>query len=287
MKITEAQKLIGELVITGYLKGGLYIAELLEIIPTKPFRAKVKILALYEYPPLYPHHTRGCTEDYKGNILKENEVVITSCNITHFQESLPTYEESLKLAINSYLRKVDKTYQSYLEDKRFHSCYIYSKADCEKLRQRLVSRLSEIDKAGYIKLYKIDFETSRKIYEECKENIKLKMCYNNVAHCMGRSLLLMREDVRVVYGALKFDEFLFIKHCFIMIGDRVIDPTIFTHLREGDENSEYVVCKSFTRAEYITALRDSGLDPNLYKVTAEPYLELYKKLKADGKILAG
>lgn len=138
-----------------------------------------------------------------------------------------------------------------------------------------------------MKLYKIDFETSRAVYEECKDYIEMKMCYNNVASCMGRSFLLMREDVRVVYGAIKFDEDMYIKHCFMMIDDRVIDATLFTHLREGDENTEYIVCKSFTREEYIKALEDCDLDCNLNKYTREPYMETYKKLWAENKVLVG
>jgi hypothetical protein len=149
MKKSEAEKLIGKLVITSYVNGVRYIGELIEIIPSKPFRANVKIKAIYEYPWLYSHHSRGGFDDYKislGNkvLIPKNEIVNIGNDIKLFDNELLPYEESIVISIQKYMNEVKQTVVVYIEHNgKFSSCYIFSLADSQKLYNILIQRFKD------------------------------------------------------------------------------------------------------------------------------------------------
>ena len=144
MKRSEAEKLIGELVITGYVNGGLYVGELLEIIPSKPFRALVKVKWIHTYPDLYCHNTRGAFKD-RVIIRKKDEIVETGNRIKKYELHTVSYDESIKLSLQRYLENVEDCLKRYLKNDNHFSHYINSKEHCLKLKDIIIERLENVE----------------------------------------------------------------------------------------------------------------------------------------------
>lgn len=143
MRRNDAENLIGKLVITDIVNGGLYIGELLKIIPSKPFRANVRVKGIYRYPFLYNHNT-SLTFVNKIIIHKENEIVNTASLIKEFRGDLISYNVSLKNSLLKYSNKVNQTLSCYENDINFYSYYIGNIVDCIKLKELLKERLKQI-----------------------------------------------------------------------------------------------------------------------------------------------
>ncbi len=147
MRKNDAEKLIGKLVITDYINGAKYIGELVEIIPTKPFRCNVKIYAVNSYPWLYEHHSKGgfieSRISFDDSILKpKGEIVNTGNDIQPYLNVLPSYKESIIIALEEYMSKVKNILEKYREnDGNYHSYYIRSMKDSQNLYDLLNEQL--------------------------------------------------------------------------------------------------------------------------------------------------
>lgn len=149
MKRNEAEELIGSLVITGLIKGGIYIGELLDITPSKPFRANVKIKGVLKHPELYNHNTKPLCFKRTVEVIRENEIVDTGNSIEKYEDKLISYDYSLKSALLKYLSSVEKTLSEFTKNIRFSTWYINDKEDCSTLRDILVEKIkyvSELEK---------------------------------------------------------------------------------------------------------------------------------------------
>ncbi len=144
MNRNEAEQLMGSLVITGSIKGGLYIGELVEIIPSKPFRANVKIKGVLQHPELYNHNTTPLCFKDTVTVLRENEIVNTGNSILKYEDILVSYDDSLKNALSKYLSSVENQLNGFIHDRRYSTRYINNEEDCIILRDMLVEKIKYI-----------------------------------------------------------------------------------------------------------------------------------------------
>ena len=111
---------------------------------------------------------------------------------------------------------------------------------------------------------KLDIQTSKAIYEKNKDKIEAKMCYRNIFRmvtCMFSKF--QSGEYKVAYGYISvFDKSLYARHCFIVCGDYVIDPTIFA--ASGNLDADYIITKIYDSVdEYMKAIEDNDFIPDL------------------------
>ena len=111
---------------------------------------------------------------------------------------------------------------------------------------------------------KLDIQTSKAIYEKHKDKIGAKMCYRNIFRmvtCMFPKF--QSGEYKVAYGYISvFDKSLYARHCFIVCGDYVIDPTIFA--ASGNLDADYIITKIYDSVdEYMKAIEDNDFIPDL------------------------
>ena len=111
---------------------------------------------------------------------------------------------------------------------------------------------------------KLDIQTSKAIYEKHKDKIEAKMCYRNIFRmvtCMFPKF--QSGEYKVAYGYISvFDKSLYARHCFIVCGDYVIDPTIFA--ASGNLDADYIITKIYDSVdEYMKAIEDNDFIPDL------------------------
>lgn len=145
------------------------------------------------------------------------------------------------------------------------------------------------------KIFKMDYDLSRNMYEENKYLVKVKECYHNIAQLVINHITYEEElcDIKIAFGAWQIslgDEGdksnIYAKHCFFLLGDKVIDPTHFTTTKE-QEDRDYLVFKTFDISEYLTALRNNHNDTYLPKNTEKMYQSMFLKMMENNMILLG
>jgi hypothetical protein len=121
---------------------------------------------------------------------------------------------------------------------------------------------------------KLDIQASKAIYEKHKDKIEAKMCYNNIFRMVTYMLPKFQSgEYKVAYGYISIcDKSLYARHCFIVCGDSVIDPTIFA--ASGNLDADYIITKIYDIRDYTKAIEDNDFIPDLIR----PLRELDKKL---------
>lgn len=108
--------------------------------------------------------------------------------------------------------------------------------------------------------YTFDYETSKAVYERNKGVITPQMCYNNVFQVIVNEFWKNRKNNwKVAYGYFSLDDEnkLYARHCFILDGTTVIDPTVIAYNEGKEKARDYLVFKVFdTYEEYINALEN-------------------------------
>ena len=117
---------------------------------------------------------------------------------------------------------------------------------------------------------KLDVDASREVYDRFKDNIKPKMCYNNVHHVFEWSSNAFREGKwKIAYGYAEVMAGLYFRHSFILDeSNKVIDPTVFAQPEPQlqTEHREYYVMAVFDDVdEYLTAIENNDYLPILDK----------------------
>ena len=106
-----------------------------------------------------------------------------------------------------------------------------------------------------MKKYLFNFSESKKLYENNKNIIEPKMCYNNIFAIVTKHIekFTLRE-YRVAYGYVSSFGNLLARHCFIVDkNETVIDPNVFT--TSNIKNREYYITKCFEMINsYIDAI---------------------------------
>lgn len=129
MKRQEAVLLIESLVTT-YHNRAYYIGILDEITDAKPFRAKVRITGVLEYPTQFNHNTNG-------TFLPEifpcpfGKIIDVGSEIKKYAEDVPDYNQSVLHALDDYICKCKYHMESINAGQ--HSFYLFSYKNGEKL----------------------------------------------------------------------------------------------------------------------------------------------------------
>lgn len=112
--------------------------------------------------------------------------------------------------------------------------------------------------------YNLDVEQSKAVYETCRRHIQPKHCYNNVFECVTDYMSKFRDGAwNVGYGYTEVMAGVYCRHCFILDGDSVIDPTVFTHSKPPTERT-YFVTYAFDDVDvYFGAIENDGYMPAL------------------------
>lgn len=139
-----------------------------------------------------------------------------------------------------------------------------------------------------MKEYKLNVELSKELYDKCKDMIKIKECYNNVARIYLRHMIDNPENYmhyKIVFGAwqlLSVSRKAYARHCFFMYNDEVVDPMIFMEEhQEKIDNETYLKIKEYGFFEYSEAILRNQPDPYFYDEVEQLYLkttyELFEK----------
>ena len=145
------------------------------------------------------------------------------------------------------------------------------------------------------KKFKMDYDLSRKMYEENKYLVKVKECYHNIALLVINHITYEEElcDIKVAFGAWQISlgnednqSNVYAKHCFFLLGDKVIDTTHFTTTKE-QEDRNYLVFKTFDISEYLKALENNNKDTSLPKYTEKVYRSMFLKMMEANLVLLG
>lgn len=141
-----------------------------------------------------------------------------------------------------------------------------------------------------IKTYKMNYEESKKVYEECSDCIEMKNCYNNIFNVMFHNGEKFRSgEWKIAYGYYTAIDNLMARHCFIVAnGSEVIDPTVFTQSKQ-DKERLYMSYKEFEDLEeYLDALDKDDRQPALYDYMRRIEMEVALPwAKENGFILMG
>lgn len=135
---------------------------------------------------------------------------------------------------------------------------------------------------------KMNYELSKKMYEEYKNLIKIKGCYHNIAMIITRSSVEMLGDLKIGFGAWQiplYEDNIFAKHCFLLKDNSVIDPTYFASGK--NDNSDYMIFKTLSVDEYLEYLEKDNFDTSLPTFTDNMFNEIAIELLKEKIILIG
>lgn len=111
----------------------------------------------------------------------------------------------------------------------------------------------------------LNIELSKEIYEQLKDRLKVKMCYNNTFYVTEEYTdRVSAEEWLVAYGFMKVINNLYTRHAFLIdtTTNQVIDPTVFTQTTV-QLNQVYYPFVTMRLDEYLTKLQEGNLDPTL------------------------
>ena len=137
------------------------------------------------------------------------------------------------------------------------------------------------------KKLKINYELSKKVYEEHKDIIKIKSCYHNVAMIIASANIEVLRDLKICLGAwqVPLSDNVFAKHCFLLKGDDIVDPSYFATNKGND--IDYMIFKTLTIDEYLEYLRKDNFDASLPAVTNQMFNQATIELMKENIILVG
>lgn len=142
-----------------------------------------------------------------------------------------------------------------------------------------------------IRFLHLDYDLSLDVYNKCKSYIEVKGCYSNVAHSFLNYIDFIDtfKNIKISFGGFNpitnsVSDNIFFKHCFFVLDNKVIDPTIVLLLKNKKFNKEDIERKSlyfnilsYNKEEYRAKLIECG-DTSLNKYTMRITNEFQDKL---------
>ena len=129
---------------------------------------------------------------------------------------------------------------------------------------------------------------SRKVYEDLKEQLHLKGCYNNTWAVATHYLSKMHnEEWLVGFGFMHVLDKLYTRHAFLIDkeSNQVIDATICIRDKENDPNLDYYLFAIFTFDEYSDRIANqSDMSVNLFRSLQKEEAAVRKEMKKLGLI---
>lgn len=132
--------------------------------------------------------------------------------------------------------------------------------------------------------YILNVEKSREIYNKYKSRLEVKMCYNNIFKISSLEInKFYSGEWKIAYGYMSImDTVLYARHCFILEGNNVIDPTLFTN-PHPDTNRKYLVFKIFDNyTDYTSSIENEDYKPALERTLRKLDLQLVIKEQKNG-----
>lgn len=115
----EAQKLVGKTVFAWTGLRGCYIGELIEVLPTRPWRGRVKILAVVEYPVQGLGANRMFRERRPARFGEVWE--FGGINIKPHEGEMPDYQASLENALRKKIEIFERMQRNSLTEMALQS----------------------------------------------------------------------------------------------------------------------------------------------------------------------
>ena len=139
-----------------------------------------------------------------------------------------------------------------------------------------------------MKKYQWNQNLSLKLYEKHKNIIECKMCYNNIFNIFSEyPENFYSGEWKIAYGYVSLVENMYCRHCFILVDDMVVDPTLIK-LRQSDQNIIYYVFKVFDNiTDYVSALENENGLPALCKSLRQEDLNIQNWAKDNGILCIG
>ena len=128
-----------------------------------------------------------------------------------------------------------------------------------------------------MRTHKLNLETSKSVYESCKDKIALKQCYFNV-FCVTDNYTenFKSGKWKVAYGFLHCFDDLYVRHCYILDEhDRVIDPTLM--IRNSIPEKDYITFFIAEYNEYIDMILENHCFPDLVMALKKKENEIRKE----------
>ncbi len=142
-----------------------------------------------------------------------------------------------------------------------------------------------------MKKHTLNVELSREVFEQFKDCIEPKMCYNNVFEVVTDYIEKFRSDNnkwKVCYGFVEVMFGLYCRHCFILDeSGTVVDPTLFVQSKPPLEREYYVMYVFEDVDEYLTAIEKDDLLPALDKYLREQDRRAQGWARENGVIFVG
>lgn len=142
-----------------------------------------------------------------------------------------------------------------------------------------------------MKRFKMDYELSKRTYEQYSALLEKRGCYTNVANIViDRAYRANRPNIKIAFGAwqvpLNGITNVFARHCFLIEDDKIIDPTFFTIYTEFD-NRDYLIFKTYDIDEYLDKLAECEGDTYLGEYSEPMFNQKLLSLKEKEIILMG
>lgn len=130
-----------------------------------------------------------------------------------------------------------------------------------------------------MKEYYLDFKLSKKIYNSNKNKLKKSECYNNIFNIITTPELV-NKDIKIAYGFIyRTDINMFTRHCFILLNNKVVDPTVlFWSVTNVQNIVIYYPFKIYSFDEYLSALSKKANRTDLYELLIKEEIHAHNKL---------
>jgi hypothetical protein len=146
-----------------------------------------------------------------------------------------------------------------------------------------MSRTDRGEKNLIIRNLTLDKELSMQLFNSHQDVLLPNHCYNNVfsmTHQHGHKFVT--GEWKIAYGYWSIMDKLMARHCFILEGDTVIDPTY--GFRTSGE-SEYIAFKVLEFGEYLDLLTEADGQPALYGAFWKLENELAQKVYEEENLM--
>lgn len=129
----------------------------------------------------------------------------------------------------------------------------------------------------------LDLKLSQKIYNSNKNVLEIGKCYNNVFNVITCRELIS-EDIRICYGFVyRKDLSMFNRHCFIVLNNKVVDPTaLLWDIENVADVTTYYPFKTYTFTKYLSVLSENNRRADLYEVLLKEEIDAHNRLIQKG-----
>lgn len=130
-----------------------------------------------------------------------------------------------------------------------------------------------------MKKYYLDLKLSKKIYNSNKNKLKKSECYTNIFNVIT-SPELVSQDIKIAYGFIYRKSInMFTRHCFIILEDKVVDPTIlFWSVANVQNIVTYYPFKVYNVDEYLSILSKKNNKTDLYELLIKEEVQAHNNL---------